>query len=58
MNFLVEEFDPTKEYVVNKYLLYPVLREKQLAILFGITGEGKSILANLMLRLFMIIYII
>jgi hypothetical protein len=45
LDFTGSLYNPTKIYIENDYLLYPILKENQLAILFGLTGEGKSILA-------------
>lgn len=42
---LADDFNPNATYEVNKHLFYPILKEKQLAIIFGVSGEGKSILA-------------
>lgn len=39
----IEIFNFQNKYVEKKYLLYPILKEGQLGILFGVTGEGKSI---------------
>lgn len=44
-DLVVNRFVPGKVYEVKKYLLYPLLIETQLGILFGLTGEGKTIFA-------------
>lgn len=45
LDFLIDDFDFNKQYKLNDYLFYPLFREKELGIIFGITGHGKSILA-------------
>ena len=38
-------FDPNIKYPDKKYILYPLVKEGQLGIIFGKSGEGKSIFA-------------
>lgn len=45
LNHTQEVYDPNITYKNVKYLFYPLLKEGQLAILFGKTGDGKSIFA-------------
>lgn len=43
--YLDNKLDLNVKYKVNKYLLYPILKENQLAMFFGSTGDGKTVLA-------------
>lgn len=45
LDVISEDYNPNKTYEEKKYLFYPLLKENQLCILFGATGEGKSVLA-------------
>lgn len=42
IDILTETFDPTKKYDEKKYLFYPLIRQGQLVMIFGQTGDGKS----------------
>lgn len=43
--YLDKQLNLNEKYIINKYLLYPILKEKQLCMFFGVTGDGKTVLA-------------
>lgn len=42
---LITEYDNKIDYKIKPYLIYPLLKEEQIGILFGKTGDGKTVLA-------------